>query len=357
MYNSANPLELDQRKQKILQGVVWCYVETAEPVGSESLAARYSDWGVKAATIRNTLADLADLGYLRQPHTSAGRIPSDQGYRFYVNYLIDEREPDSETAERAKAELAAERTASLDRILHQTCALLTQMTRYTSVATRPRPTDTNLRQVFTTVAGPDAVVVMALTTTGQTLTRMLSASDACLASAEPGRLEAATNAVNQRFSGLSMQMIGSSSDDTAPADLTNATARALYAAIADAVRQMARRACQENPVVEGAREILRQPEFHDVAKLGGVLEALQTETQVAHLFTMAQKRDDVTVVIGSENPVEALRDCAVVTAPYYAGPRECGALAVIGPTRMSYDQTLPAVSFMARSLSSVLSGL
>jgi heat-inducible transcriptional repressor len=120
-------MQLDQRKRTVLQGVVWSYVETAEPVGSDNLAQRYSWWGVKSATIRNTLADLADLGYLTQPHTSAGRIPSDRGYRFYVDHLVEFGMADMQAAENAKGALHQERAETLERILKQTCALLTQL--------------------------------------------------------------------------------------------------------------------------------------------------------------------------------------------------------------------------------------
>ena len=127
-------MNLDERKQKILGAVVRDYVETVKPVGSEDLAARH-DWGVKSATIRNELADLAEQGYLRQPHTSAGRIPSDQGYRFYVDHLMVARAVTGDAAE-------DEQAVDLERLLRQTCALLTRMTSYTSVATPPRPADT-----------------------------------------------------------------------------------------------------------------------------------------------------------------------------------------------------------------------
>jgi len=352
-------MELDARKQKILQGVVWCYVETAEPVGSENLAQRYSDWGVKSATIRNTLADLAEMGYLRQPHTSAGRIPSDRGYRFYVNHLVGERELDPEAAERARIELDSERAESLDRILRQTCALLSQMTRYTSVATRPRPADVSLRQVFASVAVADTVLIVVLLSTGETTTRLLVGDPAALATSEPAALTSAINAFNSVWAGKTVEVLASGEGEayTIPDDLRMPAAVRIYAAISEAVRHMASHAAQEQPVVEGAREILRQPEFQDVVKLDGVLEVLQTQANMAQFLSVTNRRTEITAVIGSENPVEAMRDCAVVSAPYYAGTRERGTLAVVGPTRMDYDRTLPAVSFMARSLSSVLSGL
>lgn len=352
-------MELGERKQKILQAVVWSYVETAEPVGSEVLAQRYADWGVKSATIRNELAGLSEQGYLRQPHTSAGRIPSDLGYRFHVDHLMIERVPDSRTIEDARRDLEAEHNDTLERILRQTCSLLTQLTHYTSVATPPQPADVQLRQVFAAPAGRDSLLIVALLSTGDTETRLLSGHAAALAMDEPGSLAAALNALNAEWSGKTLDSLRLLPDNqiAPPADLSDRAAISLYRALAESVRHILSAAASEDRVViEGAREILRQPEFQDVAKLEGVLDTLQTRARIFDLFPRGA-RNEATVVIGMENPVEAMRECSVVTAPYYIGTRERGTLGVVGPTRMDYDHTLPLVSFMARSLSDLLSRL
>jgi heat-inducible transcriptional repressor len=354
--NEIQLLELDERKQKILRAVVWDYVETAEPVGSENLANRYSDWGVKAATIRNALADLAEQGYLRQPHTSAGRIPSDRGYRFYVDHLMDEAAPDEDAIERTREELAAERADTLDRILRQTCALLTQMTRYTSVATPPKPNEIVLRQVFAAPAGPDALLIVAMLSTGSSEHRILTGAASTLASQEPAGLTQALAALNASLAGRTLDLLRGEGESTPPDDLTGAAARALYVSLAQATEQIARSISDgtDRPVIEGANEILRQPEFKDVAKLDRVLEALQTRTTIFQFLSTAFPGSDPTVVIGHENPVETLRECSVVTAYYYIGAHERGTLGVVGPTRMDYNRAIPAVNLMARSLSELL---
>jgi len=353
-------MELDERKQKILQAVVWSYVETAEPVGSEVLAQRYADWGVKSATIRNELAGLAEQGYLRQPHTSAGRIPSDLGYRFHVDHLLVEREPDRRALFATRQELDSERIDTLERILRQTCSILTRLTHYTSVATPPRPADVTLRQIFAAPTGRDCLLIVALLSTGDTENRLLSGPAASLALDHPSALTAALNALNAQWSAKSLDSVRqiSESEITAPADLTEKSELSLYLALAESVRHILSAAASEDRVViEGAREILRQPEFQDVAKLEGVLDTLQTRARVFELFSASASGSEVTVVIGSENPVEAMRECSVVTAPYFIGTRERGTLGVVGPTRMDYDHTLPVVSIMARNLSDLLSRL
>jgi heat-inducible transcriptional repressor len=347
-------MALDERKQKILQAVVWSYVETADPVGSEILAQRYASWGVKSATIRNELAGLSEQGYLKQPYTSAGRIPSDQGYRFYVDHLMVAQGPAPEDIKRSKKELDIDRSETLERILRQTCALLTRMTRYTSLATQPRPTDTTIRQIFAAVAGCDTVLLVALFSNGNSEQRLIAGTVAVSALEDPVSLATAANALNAAWSGRTLDFIAGLSDvqmGYAPDGIDSIPARALYVALAHAVRNAVRTATSDSrAVIEGANEIFRQPEFQDVSKIEGVLESLQSRPDALEAFA-----EVASVVIGAENPIAALRDCTVITAPYYIGTRERGTLGVVGPTRMDYDRTVPAVSFMARNLSELLS--
>jgi heat-inducible transcriptional repressor len=352
-------MEIGERKQKILQAVVWSYVETAEPVGSSDLASRYSAWGVKAATIRNELADLSEQGYLRQPHTSAGRVPSDLGYRFYVDNLRAERPIEGEEASRSRAELALDRAETLDRILRQTCAILTQMTRYTAIATPPRPADTLLKQIFAAPAGPDTLLIVGLLSTSETENRFITGHVARMAVAEPAALVEATNALNLAWSGKSLDWLSAVADDQLdpPQDLQGATARTLFRMIAETIRVVAKSAkAGDRTVVEGTSEILRQPEFQDITKVEAFLDTIQSQAQIFACF-LGSPGSKVTVVIGEENRVEALRECSVVTAPYFVGTRERGTIGVVGPTRMNYDRALPAVEFMAQTLSELLNHL
>jgi heat-inducible transcriptional repressor len=351
--------DLDERKQKILKAVVWSYVESAEPVGSENLAQRYADLGVKSATIRNTLAELADLGYLRQPHTSAGRVPSDRGYRFYVDHLMEERVPEPETLARTREELEAERAETLERVLRQACALLTRMTRYTSVATPPKSTTVIVRQVFAAPAGPTALLLVALLSTGESQHRMITGTPALLAQQDPAALTEAHNAINAAIAGRSLEELRAAGESPIPDGLTNPRARALYSALSQGILQIGRTVAEEadRAVVEGAGEIFRQPEFQDVAKLEAVLNALQTRVGVVDFISMALASGNATVVIGEENPIETMRECSVVTAYYHVGTRERGTLGIVGPTRMDYDRAVPAVNWVARSLSDILTRL
>ena len=345
-------MELDERKQKILGAVVRDYVETVKPLGSEDLAQRHR-WGIKSATIRNELAELSDLGLLRQPHTSAGRIPSDLGYRFYVDHLMALAPPDEAALPALEAE---DRALEMERLLRRTCALLTRTTSYTSVATPPRPADTHISQIFVTPAGDDRLLLVLILSTGQVENRLLCPAPPEAASATPAELTAVANALSAALSGQAL--------DTLPALIPSVPSefspslRVLYGTLIAAAQQMAQAAADDDSLyLEGASEILRQPEFKDVAKIESVLETLQRGTLLFQTLSRALLGADVTVVIGAENHVPAMTECSVVSASYYVGTRKRGTLGVVGPTRMNYDRAVPAVGFFSRTLSRTLTRL
>ena len=344
---------LDERKQKILGAVVRDYVETVKPLGSEELAARHQ-WGIKSATIRNELAELADLGLLRQPHTSAGRIPSDQGYRFYVDHLMV-----AQTLEDAGLPLTDEEDQALEmeRLLRRACAMLTRTTSYTSVATPPRPADTQVSQIFVSPAGDDRLLVVLILSTGQVENRLLCPPpNEASAPVSPADVAALGNALNAAFAGQALETL-SSKTFAAPAEFVPAL-RLLFDSAATAAQQMALAAADEDSVyLEGANEILRQPEFRDVAKIESLLETLQRGTLLFQTLSRAILGTDVTVVIGAENHVPTMTECSVVTASYYVGRRKRGTIGVVGPTRMDYDRAVPAVGFCSRALSRTLTRL
>ena len=345
-------MELDERKQKILSAVVRDYVETVKPLGSEDLASRHR-WGIKSATIRNELAELSEMGLLRQPHTSAGRIPSDLGYRFYVDHLMAFA-PDTGAALPVLDE--EDRALEMERLLRRTCALLTRTTSYTSVATPPRPADTQISQIFVTPAGDDRLLLVLILSTGQVENRLLCPAPPEAAAAPPPPQAPVGSAHPAPRARPALDMLP---DAPFPAPPEFAPAlRSLYAALIAAAQQMARHAADDDSIyLEGTSEILRQPEFKDVAKIECVLETLQRGTLLFQTLSRALLGADVTVVIGAENHVPAMTECSVVSASYYVGTRKRGTLGVVGPTRMDYDRAVPAVGFFSRTLSRTLTRL
>lgn len=358
--NGWDGVELDVRKQRILQAVVQDYVATAEPIGSHALLLRHS-LGVKSATLRNEMAEMSERGYLRQPHTSAGRIPSDQGYRFYVDRLmlpLPVLPPgEVQTVRGAVASASSE----LEAVLRKTCLLLASMTRLPAVATAPDADDTQLRQIFVSPVGSDKVLLVLLFSTGRTENRLLETGR----STDAAEALLLANALNDRFGGKTLSVLRAEAaggeESAPPAEL-----RALavpWARLRHSLLLAARTLGEEAEVyVEGAHAaVLEHPEFRDVERLGQFLSTLQERAALIEMFQRAldERREDpgVHVVIGEEHERPGLQEFSLVSSTYFVGARERGAIAVLGPTRMDYGRVASAVQFMARTLSDLLTRL
>jgi heat-inducible transcriptional repressor len=339
-------VELDSRKGLILQAVVTDYVETAEPIGSEWLAAHY-DFGCKSATLRNEMAEMAEWGYLVQPHTSAGRIPSHLGYRYYVDRLMPA--PSLPESEERRALSACERMRTeVAELVLLTCRLLADMTQYPSVATPPVLDVARLHRLFVTLAGPRHVLVVLLLSTGHVEHRLFEVDSP----PSEASLQRVTNYLNDNLAGCELDDITHSVPGEIPPELAGERAllRMIYAGIAGAARALT----EDRVFVEGTSQLLRQREFQNVLRLEQLLTALQQRSVLSKVFRRTQPDQDVTVIIGSESKVEAMQDCSTVTSRYVIRDRTGGYIGVVGPTRMNYDRAVAAVGLMARSLSAVL---
>lgn len=342
--------ELDDRKQRILRVIVHDYVATAEPVGSHVLVERYA-LGVKSATLRSEMAEMSERGYLRQPHTSAGRVPSDRGYRFYVGKLMVPAPIDP--GETARIRVAV-RSASfeLDAVIRKTCGLLTAMTRLPAVATAPNAQDTRIKQVFVSPASENQALLVVLFSTGHTETRLLtgvavSASDALTLA----------NVLNERFAD---RELSAPQSEIVPREIAHLAKpfRRLLSEIGAATRALTENA----PLfVEGTQTVLEHPEFKDVEKLSGFLTLLQERAALLEALAQSLAQDGETIgpvryAIGQEIKA-APGDYAMVSAPYRIGNTQRGSIGVLGPTRMDYARASAAVELMAQTMSDCLTRL
>lgn len=338
---------IDHRKQVILKAVVTDYVRTAEPVGSHTLVAHYS-LGVKSATIRNEMAELAELGYLHQPHTSAGRIPSDRGYRFYVDRLMG-------TGGLARAEAAvvrdrlSPRRAEMDIILEQTCRILSDLAHYASVATHPAFKDARISHVSVAHVGQDKLLALLVLDNGRVLHEFVELS------APSRKLDhiTATNFLTRMLCGKTLE----SASAVLVGDEEAADLRELFAKVVDFVKRESAAIDETDVTTEGTGYIVQQPEFRDARRLEAVLSVLERRSALYKLFSSVYLGAEVSVVIGAENPLEEMRDCSFVGARYRIAGRAAGTIGVLGPTRMNYRRAVSAVDFMARNLGELLTAL
>ncbi|MGC8861327.1 MAG: heat-inducible transcriptional repressor HrcA [Armatimonadota bacterium] len=339
---------LDSRKQQILKAIVNDYVTTAEPVGSHMLAGRYS-FGVQSATIRNEMAELSEMGYLHQPHTSAGRIPSDLGYRFYVDRLMDAAVLPAPEAERARRMLASRR-AEVELLLEHTCRILADLARYTSIATQPKVKDAIIRHVSIANVAPGRVLAVVVLDNGRIVHEIIDSGSAGRA-VDP---ISATNYLSRKLGGRaasSVIEVSSEPETEDPREMVDLARRVLRL-----VRHEAEAEEEADIHLGGTSYMMQQPEFKNPERLEAVLSVLDERKALYKLFASILS-PQVTVLIGKENPLDAMSECSFVGAKYRIGGRVAGTIGVMGPTRMDYRRAVSAVEFMVRNLEDLLNGL
>ena len=342
-------LELDKRKAFILATVVYEYINTAEPVGSVTLTQKYN-LGVSSATIRNEMAELEAEGYLVQPHTSAGRIPSDAGYRTYVDRLM---QPESLTRDdtRRIRDQFREASRELDDVIDQTTRLLSGLSGNLAIAIAPSRDTHAFKHVQLIWLSPRTSLAVVVTSGGVAAQRAVEWSS----DVEADDLTRLSNALNSRFGGRVMEEIGAQQVDAVCSEA------GVSAEIRDAVRGVfatARQTGEPEIAAAGAQNLLDQPEFHDLRKLRAILRIVEEQRTLYDLIAdelNAESTGTATdsaphVRIGHELRADELAECSVVTVPYRFGDRGVGMLAILGPRRMPYGRLIALASGTARSL-------
>lgn len=334
---------MDERKRRVLEALIDDYIMTAEPVGSRTLARKYH-FGVSSATIRNEMADLEEWGFLEQPHTSAGRVPSDKGYRMYVDELMKPSVLESQLVERIRI-FYQSRYRELQWFIHQTARLVSEITAYPSVVVAPAMEDARLADLSFVPVGPDVGLLVLRTDTGLIENQTLNLPD----DIDPKELAMLAREFSQEFHGLLIREIGDrlleplSGDIKRYEKLRKATFRWL----------MDRESGEDRLTVAGPLNILNYPEFHDVDKVRRVLGFLEQQTALGQLLNQ-HMTSGVEIVIGTESSVVDIQDCSVVTATYQVGSWVVGRLLVLGPRRMQYSRVVAILETVSEELSHAL---
>ena len=335
---------LDDRKLEVLKAIVEDFVSTNEPVGSKALAERHG-LGVSPATVRNDMAALEDEGYITHPHTSAGRIPTDKGYRLFVDRLSSVKPLSG--PERKAIHSFLDGAVDLDDVVTRTVRLLAQLTRQVAVVQYPSLTRSTVRHVELVALGPARVMIVLITDTGRVEQRIVEAPDALGEGALGelrGRLNALvtgeplTEAVN-KVAGL---------PETFPAEVRPVVSALLAAFLETLVERR-----EERIVLGGTANLARfgQDFPHTIRP---VLEALEEQVVLLRLLGDATDPTTLAVRIGRENPHEGLVSTSIVSVGYGAGEQAVAGLGVLGPTRMDYPSTMGAVRAVARYVGQIL---
>jgi heat-inducible transcriptional repressor len=332
---------LSERQQRILSLVVDAYLESGRPVGSKSIAERVDiEWG--PSTVRAELAELERAGYLSHPHTSAGRVPTDAGYRFYADALLASG-PRVLTAVGPRLDLGKMRR-EVDDAMRETTAELSRMTDLLALATAPPPATARIHRVEVLLLQPRVVMVVVIASNGAVTKRVFTFETPL----DPGLVAWASSYLNERLAGLGLgaRMIG---DRLADPELSAAEA-GFVAQIDDAFTGLEERA-EDDVYVEGAARLLSEDHAADLPHADSLMRALERRANLLQILRSALEERSVFVWIGDENPSPELRSVSVVGANYGLGYRNLGTVGVVGPLRMDYATAIDSVRDAAGRLS------
>lgn len=340
--------ELNERSRKILEAIVEDYIDSAEPVGSGTVSRR-RHMGLSPATVRNVMADLEDLGYIVSPHTSAGRVPTDKGYRFYIDTLLRVR-PLS-VLERASLERHYRpQGLRLDDLLREAGKVLSTLSSYTGVVTAPRFCATVFRHIEFIPLSQGRLLVVFVSQSGLVQNKIIE-SDTHFSASE---LEQIGNYLNRTLHGLTIEQIRARIVE----EMTQE--KALYDQLMHQALTLSGMALADEVgtqlFIEGTAKILEQPEFSDIERMKRVFRAFEQKSQLVDLLDKSQRAEGVRIFIGSETHFAEMEGCSVVAASYSDGQGTIGTLGVIGPSRMPYSQVIPIVDYTARLVGRFLEG-
>ena len=333
---------LDDRKRRILKAIIDDYINTAEPVGSRSVARKH-EIGLSSATIRNEMADLEEMGLLEQPHTSAGRVPSDKGYRIYVDQLMTTRELSVNEVESIKDALKF-KLNELEQLIKQASAVVSDITKYTSMAITPQMNKSSLKSLQLILVEFDKLLIVIVTNAGIVKNSLVKVS----VNVATDSLLIIANFLNDKLSGLTLEKF----------DLENLRYEAekilekdkeIILPILGGVRDCINQISNSELFLDGATKIFNFPEFHDLIRARQFLNVLSTKEILCALMFNGIRNGDVKVRIGMENEMDELKDCSLITATYSMDYEIIGSIGVIGPTRMQYPKVIASLNYIIKN--------
>jgi len=334
-------MELNDRKIQILQAIIMNYLETAEPVGSRTISRRFP-LGISSATIRNEMSDLEELGLIVQPHTSAGRIPSSKGYRLYVDHLMSQQQPNLENFMILK-DMLNQKYMQLDSLMRELGDILAALTKYTAIVTMPQFRKTRLKHLQLIPLDAHSVILVVITD-GNIVRNNVLRTERSLQQTDMYHL---SEVLNHHLAGRTIEEISLPLIQQMKREM--AIDQTLMEDLLEAINNTLQYAEDVDVFTAGATNILNFPEFSDIARARALMEVFQQKEKMLSLVDYDLKDDEsMKITIGSENTIEQMRDCSVVTATYRYGKQNIGSISVVGPMRMDYDRVVSTLDYLVK---------
>lgn len=336
---------LSERKLKILHAIIQNYLETGEPVGSRTIS-KYTDLNLSSATIRNEMADLEELGYILQPHTSAGRIPSDQGYRLYVDMLMEEKEQELNEMQ----EQMLDKADRMEQLLSQAARVLANSTNYATMVSTPVSSANKLKFIQLSAVDEEQIIAV-IVLGGNVIKNKIINVEEPLSNENLLKLNML---LNTTLTGMSIEEInlGLIARLKEQAGIHSGVVGNVLDAVAEVIQV-------DNDMqiyTSGATNIFKYPELSDKQSAQEIISAFEEKQQLSELVTQTLAQEDNTgiqVYIGDETPVQTMKDCSVVTATYELGEGMKGTIGIIGPKRMDYEHVLKSLKKLQSELDAI----
>jgi len=341
-------MALSDRQFKILEAIINDYIKTAEPIGSRTIAKKYA-MGISSATIRNEMSDLEDLGFITQPHTSSGRVPSQKGYRFYVDSMMP-RKPLTSEESLVLQRMILNNIYQVEHMMRQTATALARLTSYTAIVSEPYLKKTKIKHVQMIPVDEKTIYIVMVTDTKSVKNQPLTLSTA-LSSDNLNRL---SGILTQYLSGKTIQEIDRPLIDELLKSFGHQAH--ILMPILGVIVGLIQDEDDMRVFTSGAKNILAFPEFADIRKAEAIFQAL--EERDALIAILGQNQDDgIQVIIGTENSMDILKDCSLIKANYSIDNQSTGSIALIGPTRMDYGHAVSVLQGILQNIQHVLKAL
>lgn len=326
--------ELDERKKKILIAIIKNYLETGEPVGSRTIS-KYTDLNLSSATIRNEMSDLEELGYIVQPHTSAGRIPSDKGYRFYVDTMVSQNEREVKELK----EMILEKDEKMDHLMKQVAKVLAVNTNYATMITAPRSSKNTLKFIQLSRVDDNHIVAV-IVTQGNVIKNTMIEVEKPL---DEETMLKMNMLLNTNLSGVAVEEINLG----LITNLKNQAGKygSIVADVIDAVADTIKEDEDLEIYTSGANNIFKYPELADHRLASDLINTFEEKHLLTQLFTEDETNadNDIKIYIGEESPIQSMKDCSIVTANYEFGDGMRGTIGIVGPKRMDYEKVVDTI--------------
>ncbi len=339
-------MELNERKLNILKAVIDDYIMTGLPIGSRTISRKHGI-ELSSATIRNEMADLEELGYLEQPHTSAGRIPSNKAYRFYVDRLMSVVKLNSEEARRIRGYFE-NRVSEIEQVMERAAQVLSDTTHHISMVLKPQLKKSQIRRIQIVRITEKKAILLVVTSAGLVKDTMITIPDGT----SPDCLEMISNLLTDKLTGKTLE---DAEQDLVSCVRNHAQANAKFVAeVLQVIENSVEPQGERGIVLSGTQNIIDYPEYMSLDKAKNLVTLLETKEMLYDMMKKATQLE-FSITIGKENEAQELYDMSLVTATYKIGGRALGSFGVIGPTRMDYAKIVSILGYVGNSLDSILS--